>query len=208
VAVTRDPLDQQRARLVCFCGIDGSGKSTQLRMAQRWLATAGHRTHRSVLLTRKGEFFKTLEPVMDMIPAQLMSDLFAFERYRVAQHRTRAAIEAGDLDFLLCDRYLYTDWAYTIADGCDPAVARTLISQAPQPDLVLIFDVPVDLALQRIHARDKEPWERQENAQFLTRARDAYLELATECGFPVIDGSGDPDAIHSAVRQQLHSLLA
>jgi dTMP kinase len=176
-------------------------------MAQRWLAADGHRTSRSVLLTRKGEFFKTLEPVMYMIPAQLMSDLFAFERYRVAQHRTRTALEGGELDFLLCDRYLYTDWAYTIADGCDPAVARTLIAQAPQPDLVLIFDVPVELALQRINARDKEPWERQENAQVLTRARDAYLQIAAECGFPVIDGSGDPDAIHSAVRQQLHSLL-
>jgi dTMP kinase len=194
-------------KLVCFCGIDGSGKSTQLRMAQRWLTAQDYRVNRSVLLTRNGAFFKTLEPVMDMIPAQLMSDLFAFERYKVAQHRTRETLEAGNLDFLLCDRYLYTDWAYTIADGCDPAVAKTLIAQAPQPDLVLIFDVPVDLAMQRIHARDKEPWDRQENEGTLARAREAYLAIAEQCGFPVIDGRKDLDAIHSDVRQQLHSLL-
>jgi dTMP kinase len=66
-----------------------------------------------------------------------------------------------------------------------------------QPDLTLLFDVPVEISCQRLHGvRDPDRFE-QENASFFQKIRDAYLQRAAEFPqrFRVIDANRPLDAI-------------
>ena len=109
---------------------------------------------------------------------------------------------------VLCDRYLFTDIAYTIGYQCDPTNIKLLLELAPKPDLVLLFDVNPEVALERISKRGKKIWKRQENLQLLTPTRLAYLDLAKEMGFKVIDSHCSLHETQEAALKQTVSILA
>jgi len=131
-------------RLVCFCGIDGSGKSTHLRLIRQTLKARGYSVKAIRLITRRGAFFRCLEPLIGQIPDQLYCDIFVFQRHLKALTRLRR--ELMSYDSVLCDRYLLCDQAYTIGYGCKTDTINLMVKRVPQPDLILLFDVPAEIA--------------------------------------------------------------
>ena len=140
---------QYPGRLMIVEGIDGSGKSTQLQLLQRWLASEGHtvfftewNSSRLVKETTKlGKKNRTLTPLtFSLIHATDFADrLF----YNIIP-----PLKAGMI--VLADRYVYTAFARDVARGCERAWVRKLYAFAIRPDLAFYFKVPVDVSLGRI----------------------------------------------------------
>ncbi len=140
---------QYPGRLIIVEGIDGSGKSTQLQLLQRWLVSQGHKVfftewNSSKLVketTKLGKKNRTLTPLtFSLIHATDFADrLF----YNIVP-----PLKAGMI--VLADRFFYTAFARDVARGCDRAWVRKLYAFAIKPDIAFYFKVPVDVSIGRI----------------------------------------------------------
>ncbi len=136
-------------RLIIVEGIDGSGKSTQLQLLQRWLISQGHRVfftewNSSKLVretTKLGKKTRTLTPLtFSLLHATDFAD-------RLFYHII-PPLKAGMI--VLADRYVYTAFARDAARGCDRAWVRKVYDFAIRPAIAFYFKVPVDVSLGRI----------------------------------------------------------
>ena len=173
-----------RGRFISLEGIDGAGKSTQHAWLVDYLRGLGH----TVVATREpggtplGEKLRALllaEPMHRETEALLM---FAARREHLAQV-IEPALARGD--WVVCDRFVDASFAYQ--GGGRGLSWKKLEDLAAwvlgdlQPHLTLIFDAPVAIAQQRLHAASSQPDRfEQEQAAFFERVRAAYLRIATE----------------------------
>ena len=197
-------------RFITFEGMDGAGKSTQIARAADWLRARGH----VVLLTREpggtalGEALRALL-LHDAMHADTEALLmFAARREHLAQV-IEPALARGD--WVLCDRFTDASFAYQGGGrGIDVARLEALedwVQRGLQPGLTLLFDLPCEIAAQRLAASGGDPdrFER-EQADFFNRVRAAYLARAA--GEPqrlrVLDASRSP----ADVSTQLEDILS
>lgn len=176
-----------KGKFITFEGIDGSGKSTQLRLVERYLADAGHdvvttlepggtplgRQLRSVFLETK----ETISPRAELL-------LFAADRAQHVELLIKPSLAAGKI--VISDRYADATAAYQGAGrGFDAGTIDQVIDIATdglKPDLTLFFDITVETALKRMNVRHTSGTEANrmdgETAEFYERVRDAYLVIA------------------------------
>jgi len=208
---------------ITFEGIDGSGKSTQLRLLNNFLRTRGC----NVLLTREPGGTKLglrlREALLDaMEEVDPLTELLVFAADR-AQHVRRVllpALQEGEV--VISDRYADATVAY---QGAGRGFSPELISQIVQlatdglkPDLTLLFDVSIADATGRTTRRSTgksatRGGERDrldiEDAEFHARVRDAYLRIAAAEPerVVVIDTSGPVERTHQRVKEVIVSFL-
>jgi dTMP kinase len=172
---------------ITFEGIDGCGKSTQLRMLASELRLRGH----EVVSTREpggtplglGIRQLLLESEEQVDPlAELL--LYAADRAQHVRSHVRPALDSGHI--VLSDRYADATVAYQGAGrGFPDELVSELVVLATgglMPDLTLIFDLPVDESQRRQARRTSSGHKADrldaEDAAFHTRVRDAYLRIA------------------------------
>ena len=207
---------------ITFEGIDGSGKSTQLRLLNNFLRTRGC----NVLLTREPGGTKLglrlREALLDATEeVDPLTELLVFAADR-AQHVRRVlipALENGEV--VISDRYADATVAY---QGAGRGFSPELISQIVQlatgglkPDLTLLFDVSINDATTRTTRRSNGKsavrGERDrldiEDAEFHARVREAYLRMAAAEPerVKVIDTSGPVERTHQRVKEVILAFL-
>jgi dTMP kinase len=194
-----------RGRFISFEGIDGAGKSTQHAWLVQYLRDRG----RAVVATREpggtplGEKLRSLllaEPMHLETEALLM---FAARREHIAQV-IEPALARGD--WVICDRFVDASFAYQGGGrGLDWEKIKDLADWVLgdlEPDLTLIFDAPVAIAQQRLHASTANPDRfEQEQADFFEKVRAAYIRIARENPNRVrlIDATQTPAAINKSL---------
>ena len=202
---------------ITFEGIDGCGKSTQLRMLANALRLHGL----DVVTTREpggtslGQRLRAalldVEEQVDPL-AELL--VFAADRAQHVRKQLRPAVETNHV--VLSDRYADATVAYQGAGrGFDPKLIREIVDLATgglKPDLTLIFDVSVDESTARTRRRaDSKQKDRLdiEDAAFHARVRDAYLEIAKAepDRVRIVDAHGSSDQTHSLVMEIVMPLL-
>jgi dTMP kinase len=188
-------------RLFVVEGIDGSGKSTQLALLEKWLESEGYGTffsewNSSALVrgvTRRGKRKKMLTPMtFSLIHATDFAD-------RTEQHII-PPLKAGAL--VLADRYVYTAFARDVARGVNPGWVRNLYQFAVKPTIAFYFRISVEQAMTRIvGGRDAISYyeagmdrglsgDIEESFRlFQGSVVDAYDEMVKEFGLVVIDAS-------------------
>lgn len=195
---------------ITFEGIDGSGKSTQMRMLASVLRLRGM----DVVSTREPggtSFGKRLRSaLLDLHEyvdplAELL--LFAADRAQHVSTLLRPALSSGHI--VLSDRYADATRAYQGAGrGFAPELIDEVVELATaglKPDLTLIFDLPVAECVARARRRvyDGHKGDRldSEDVDFHTRVRDAYMEIARAepRRVRVVDASGSIDETHARV---------
>ena len=138
-----------KGKLIVVEGIDGSGKSTQIDLLHKWLQSQGKSVYftewnSSELVkstTRLGKQEKMFTPTtFSLLQATDFSD--RWENYMLPMLRAGVIV--------LADRYAFTAFARDVARGVDREWVRNLYSFATQPDLALYFQVPLDIAVERI----------------------------------------------------------
>lgn len=181
-------------KFITFEGIDGAGKSTHISFVASLLHDRGH----TVLTTREpggtplGEKLRALllHEKMHLETEALL--MFAARREHLAQV-IEPALKRGD--WVISDRF--TDATFAYQGGGRKLDRRKLealeqwVHPDLQPDLTLLFDVPLEVARSRLEkSRDLDRFE-QEQATFFAATQAEYLRRAAEFPerFRVIDSS-------------------
>jgi len=208
-------------KLITFEGIDGSGKSTQLRLAAAWLTSIGQ----TVISTFEpgdtvlGAKIRNLllsgedEPVPE---CELL--LFLADRAQHVREVVQPALQCGA--WVLCDRFSDSTLAYQLAardlaagklnDGADHLQHMLGFAECGvSSDLTLWFDVPVSVAALRMRERqqagEKSTRLDDEAASFHERVLAAFASQASAEPERMlrVDAAGDIDH----VQQQVSSIL-
>jgi dTMP kinase len=203
---------------ITFEGIDGSGKSTQLRLLGNFLRANGC----DALLTREPggttlglrlraallDAMEEVDPLTELL-------VFAADRAQHVRRLLRPSLETGRV--VISDRYADATVAYQGAGrGFTPELISQIVQLATEglkPDLTLLFDVSVEESTSRTTRRSNSSRSASaknvrdrldiENADFHARVRDAYLQiaLAEPERVKLIDSSGPVEKTQERVKE-------
>jgi dTMP kinase len=200
------------ARFISFEGIDGAGKSTHIAFVAAFLAGRGVTvlTSREPGGTPLGEKLRELllHEKMHLETEALL--MFASRREHIAQ-LIGPALARGD--WVICDRFTDASFAYQGGGrGLDRFKMETLehwVHADLQPDLTLLFDVPLDVARARLDATRALDKFEQEKSDFFAAARQEYLRRAAQFPqrFRVIDSTRSIADIEQELAGILDGLL-
>ncbi len=206
-------------KLVVVEGIDGSGKSTQLHLIDRWLRSLGLPVFNTEWnssqivkdITSKGKKKGLLTPTTFSL---LHATDFA-DRY---ERNILPLLRAGY--FVLSDRYVYTAYARDVVRGCSPGWVRKVYSFAAKPDLPFYFRVPIEVGMKRILvSRPKLKFYEagmdlnlsndvfESYRMFQSQIIEQYELMAEQEEFIIVDGSLDIEEQQEIVRQKVSQIL-
>lgn len=204
-------------RLIVFEGLEGVGKTTQIRRLAEALERAGipYRGFREPGGTALGNEIRRL--VLDStheIGARAETLLFLASRAELVQRHIRPALAQGTT--VLLDRYFLSTYAYQSAGRALPETevqsANRFATGDLEPDLTLLLDLPVREGLARAERRSERDRMERSDDQFHRRVAAAFGAFATpewqrnhpECG-PImkVDASGDEQAVAARVFEVL-----
>ena len=199
------------AKFITLEGMDGAGKSTHIPSIIKALESRGI----EVVSTREpggtplGERLRELLLHEAMHPETETLLMFAARREHIANVIAPALARGA---YVLSDRF--TDATYAYQCGAKGVLASKIesleqwVQEELQPDVTLLFDVPVEVSIQRLStARTPDKFER-ESAEFFTRIRNAYLQRARENPkrFRVIDANMALEKVAKSVEEVIATL--
>src|ERR1022692_197386 len=221
------PTMSRRGKFITFEGLDGTGKSTQMRKLAAALRAAGHK----VVETREPGGTATGEKIRRVLldsateglsPLAEMALMFASRAQHIAEV-IQPALDHGQI--VLCDRFTDSTEAYQ-------GSGRKLGSEAVlklhhvlcgdlQPDLTILLDSDPAMSVGRARRRNRRAWHRannsanknankhhvdenrfeQQNRGFFTRVREGYRAIAAREPQRVVavDASGTPSQTHRRI---------
>lgn len=183
--------------LVVIEGIDGAGKSTQANLLQSALLDRGLPVVRSREPTDGPHGRRLRESAQSGrlgLPEEI--ELFAMDRREHVDRLINPALRDGKI--VLLDRYYFSTAAYQGARGADPAALVAMNEAfAPEPDLLLLLDLPPQKGLERVGSRgDRANLFEQDAA--LTKARHIFLSLDKPYRV-IIDATQPPPKVQSDI---------
>ena len=201
-----------QGKFITLEGIEGSGKSTNLV------------TIKSILDQYKIDYVLTREPgggplgphlrelLLDkdqsISPSVEMLLMMADRRDHV-DNLINPNLDKGI--WVISDRYLDSTIAYQGGGrqlDIDLITSLSASLKLPTPDFTLLFDLPVDVALERAKERSELDRFEREPKDFHSRIRESYLELAsTNHRIKTIDSSKDFESVSLQVEKYLTEFL-
>jgi dTMP kinase len=215
----RRAVGRNHGRLIVVEGIDGSGKSTQLHLLDKWLRSIGLNVFFTEWnssdvvkeITSKGKKKALLTPTTFSL---LHATDFA-DRYE----RNISPLLEADY-FVLADRYIYTAFARDVVRGCTSTWVRKVYSFAQVPDVAFYFRLPPEIAMDRIlEARPKLKYyeagmdlnlsndEYESYRIFQSRIVEQYELMTKRDGFAVIDATQDIEEQQNQMRSHVMRIL-
>lgn len=206
-------------KLIVVEGIDGSGKSTQIHLLEKWLRYNGHHVFLTEWnsseivkeITSKGKKKAKLTPTTFSL---LHATDFA-DRY---ERNIFPLLRAGY--FVLADRYIYTAYARDGTRGCSPDWVRKVYNFAIKPDITFYFRTPIDIAINRILSGrpqlkyyeagmdmnlSKDPYDSYRI--FQGRIIEQYESMVKSEGFTIVDATLGIEEQQNMMREKVIPLL-
>jgi dTMP kinase len=190
-----------------FEGLDGAGKTTQVRRLSEHLRQGGY----DVVCLKEptsgpwGQKIRQLaQGGRQGIPPATELEWFLADRRQDVEQNIRPALARGQI--VLLDRYYFSTMAYQGALGCDPEAIRVCNEAfAPPPDLLFLLDISPAQGLQRVRReRQLDDFERLE---YLERVAALFARMC----FPYlrrIPATLAPEAIHAQIWREVQAVLA
>ncbi|WP_432736205.1 dTMP kinase [Maridesulfovibrio sp. FT414] len=207
---------------ITFEGIEGTGKTTQIKLLKDWLEESG----RDVIITlepggsRIGKELRKILLNMDSTDITGECELFLYLADR-AQHVSqvvRPALEAGKV--VISDRFADSTIVYQgYGRGLDPKLLRELNDVAVcghWPDLTILLDIEPEMGLKRAMTRNLHENKMQEEGRFEAesldfhgRVREGYLTWAALNNerIVVVDATKTPDAIFVEIKAKIEEFM-
>jgi dTMP kinase len=206
-------------KLIVVEGIDGSGKSTQLQLARRWLEAQGHTVFFTEwnsadlvkAVTKKGKKKMSLTPTTFCL-------LHATDFAHRLMYNIIPPLKAGMI--VLADRYVFTAFGRDVVRGCDPQWVRKVYSFAVRPNLAFYFKVPLEVALGRLLSSRAviKTYEAgmdlglagdlvESFRIFQGRILEEYAKMESEYGLTVIDADKPIGEQQRMVRKAIEGML-
>ena len=143
-------VSKERGVLIVFEGIDGTGKSTQVSLLEKFLVQEGYQ----VTATREptgghfGQRIRELYKNRRGVSLQQELELFLSDRREHVDEVINPSLENGRV--VICDRYFLSTAAYQGAAGLDPEMIIERNHFAPAPDLAFIIEISAEESVKRI----------------------------------------------------------
>ncbi|WP_027722921.1 dTMP kinase [Maridesulfovibrio zosterae] len=207
---------------ITFEGIEGTGKTTQIKLIKAFLEGAGHTV--DVTLepggSRIGKELRKILLNMDSTDLTGESELFLYlaDRAQHVSQTIRPAIEAGKV--IISDRFADSTIVYQgYGRGLDPKLLRELNDVAVSgcwPDLTILLDIDPEMGLKRAMTRNLQENKMQEEGrfeaeslEFHNRVREGYLTWAAlnHERFFVVDAAQTPDEIFEQIKAKTVEVL-
>ena len=202
-----------KAKFITLEGIEGSGKTSSLKSITDLL----DKKNISYVVTREpggssiGKELRAilLNPETEISPeVELM--LMLSDRKDHVEKIILPNLEKGN--WVVSDRFMDSSIAY---QGGGRQLGKKLIISLseylnlPQPDLTLLFDLPVETSLSRVKARGKLDRFEKEELEFHKRIRNTYLDLAKNNSnrIKIIDSSQKIESMLNNVKQAIEKLF-
>lgn len=192
---------QSEVMFIVLEGIDGTGKSTQVKLLAEALQERGMVVQTSFEPTN-GQYGALVRNSATRPEGRYSledeQELLLKDRQEHVKTLIDPALSREEV--VILDRYYFSNMAYQGARGMDAQVIRTQNEQfATQPDLVLVLTVPIEVSLERIGVRDGEgnAFEQRESleccADIFAGLDDDYVHF--------IDASRSPEQVHEDIRR-------
>ncbi len=200
---------------IVFEGIDGSGKTTQIKKLSEKLQADGY------------DIYRTFEPsngpvgtlVRDMLQGRIETDqrtialLFAADRTdHLVNKKNGIADQVRQGKIVLCDRYYFSSYAYhSQYVDMDWVIQSNLINaDILRPDLNIFIDVDPQACFKRLEQRQEE-FELYEKIDIIKKVRDLYFEAFDKLNkkehIVIIDGNADENVVAQRVYQEIIKTL-
>lgn len=200
-----------KAKFITFEGVDGAGKSTHLN----WFAETLRQRGLDVLVTREPGGTPLGERLRDILLNQPMHAetealLMFAARLEHIEQVIKPALKRGT--WVVSDRFSDASFAY---QGGGRGVPLDKLEQLErwvhadlQPDLTLLFDIPVEVARQRLSNNTTLDRFEQEKGAFFEKVRQAYLERCKKNPqrFALIDAAQTPEKVKADLEKIVSSV--
>lgn len=199
--------DKKSGLLIVFEGTDGTGKSTQLQLLHKALLDRDYK----VIATREptegkyGLEIRQLYKNRKKYSNEEELELFLADRREHVDKLITPALNRGEI--VLCDRYFLSTAAYQGAIGFDPETVMSRNSFAPDPDLVLLLQAPIDIGLTRITTCRGDCPNDFEQAENLRKAA-AIFDSIERPYIRKIDATDSIGSVHRLVLEHVSNLLS
>lgn len=194
-------------------GVDGGGKSTQVRLLAEYLQSLGHEvlTFRDPGGTKLGEALREILLHRQEIPLTGTAEMLLYmaSRAELVAECIRPALESGKT--VITDRFLLANVVY---QGCAGGLDTEQLWQVGEiatgglrPDLTIVLDIAVEQALGRI----ERGFDRLESrgTEYMERVRSGFLEQVSHLGSRamVVDANAGIEVVQARIRSLVDSLL-
>ena len=198
-----------KGKLITFCGLDGSGKTTLMNklIAELEKDKTIFKTKQPTDAVRQSEIFRTYmdSPNHEEYDYRSLSLLAASDRLQHVHKTIKPHLNDGEI--VISDRYFYSCLANLRARGFykDKWIYE-ISSFMIKPDIAFFIDVPVETAIKRVRSREDEK-DRYIDIALQYKLREEYLEICKKCG-GVLISTETPleesfDAVLKKVKQEL-----
>jgi dTMP kinase len=179
---------------MCLEGIDGAGKSTQIKLLKEWLMNSGHDVELVVEPTPSPVGILIREMLQnpkatDLSFQKALGLLFAADRMLLMD---KIYDEESKGKIVISDRSFYSSMVYQNSSDWIAEINRF----ARKPDMVLLLDLDVETAVSRCQGTDEF-----EKKSFLSKVRKNYLKLADKEGFFVINANNGVNMVHRDIKR-------
>ncbi|CAN2170197.1 enterobactin exporter EntS [Candidatus Nanopelagicaceae bacterium] len=204
---------QAKGIFIAFEGGEGTGKSTQSKLLQKWLEQEGE----TVVLSREPggtDLGKDLRKILlghetGIISPRAEALLYAADRAHHVFSVIRPGLDRGDV--VITDRYFDSSAAYQgagrVLNPSEVARISRWATESLYPTLTILIDVPAEVGLSRLQSRDRLE---AEPTEFHERVRQEFLQIAMmdpERYF-VVDGTQTVEEIHTQIISRVAELPA
>ena len=204
---------QAKGIFIAFEGGEGTGKSTQSKLLQKWLEQEGE----TVVLSREPggtDLGKDLRKILlghetGIISPRAEALLYAADRAHHVFSVIRPGLDRGDV--VITDRYFDSSAAYQgagrVLNPSEVARISRWATESLYPTLTILIDVPAEVGLSRLQSRDRLE---AEPTEFHERVRQEFLQIAMmdpERYF-VVDGTQSVEDIHTQIIARVAELPA
>ena len=201
------------AKFITLEGIEGSGKTSSIKSITDLL----DKKNTSYVVTREpggSSFWSELRSILLDTKTEISSEvelmLMLADRKDHVEKVILPNLKTGN--WVISDRFMDSSIAY---QGGGRKLDKNMIDSfsknlnLPNPDLTLLFDVPVEISLSRVKARGELDRFEQEKLDFHNRIREAYLELAEQNvnRIQIIDSSREIELMLKSVEQIIETLI-
>jgi len=194
-------------KIISFEGIEGVGKSTQIKLLKDFLESKNY----NVEVSREPGSTSSGEKIRDLLldnDNMLANETELLLMFSARSELVNKIILNNQSDYLLLDRFFDASMAY---QGYGRELSKEFINSlisfinCPMPDHTFLLDIAVEEGFNRKHNDSKDRIE-SAGIDFFNKVRAGYLEIASDNNdrFIVIDANSDIDSIHNQIISSLN----
>ncbi len=206
---------KKRGKFIVFEGIDGSGKSTQVKKLAEYLKSKKDKTYTTFEPTSSpvGSILRNILTHRIKASEQTIAALFLADRLDHIQNEVNGILKMLDNGFhVICDRYYFSSYAYHVPHvSLDWVIeANSVAAKLLRPDINLYIDITVEESLRRIQA-NRATTDLFETKERITTVRKNYLEAFERLKhiekIKIINGAQSVDAVFEEVKLAVEDLV-